>query len=1609
MSQSDISPVLDVPGRTPSEPASPDHTGNLSIEGGHRPGDSSPESPILDVFALDGTCMGEFLIFPIESQSYIEMHTTPDFPKYEASIPSDLAQLQVMSQHFKGLTPYKLERSKSALFAEWYYHFIIKLSKIDGELADYCHYAPDKFRENYSGTEAEITRAVARVKTAFSAAFKANLGSLFDEEYRTLFSRELVETTFARSLADEADQNDLVLRKVQLIQIAKKGKLAPLLDFLKALRVSEEGMWIQISEVCLADVPTEEVRFFIKGKLNSFQDASGSFQNRVRRFEELLRMKKYFPPSELLKANNSSSATTSQKRKFSETSPSATDTASQGLNSKQRKSQLWREKKQLARQERQTGGGNGNQVYKKDGSGKYPAPARKNPNIDLITTGPKGNVTHPDIPKQSPAYLVPRSFLWDTGSQLHLVDDASVLVNPKQVTFPFQAGNTLHFATSVGEIYCRAADDTVLHLTSVYHAPTFKRNIVSPSHLTGFHAYESEGELIRVETGQSLGPSIDSRPHLLVTLLPAEFQVLGQREVASVSHMFNGLVNVFYEDNLLNAQNKRRAESYKWHYRFGHPNAEHFRELAKQRGLTDIDHVPLSECTGCQLGKFTHTYSKQATPLVPVTKPFEVLHVDICGPFTQPISYDNAQYFLTVVDAYSSLVYALPLADKALATRVLIDHIRRCKTDLNAENWPRFVYLDNGSEFQNKRFTKFCTKKGIQLQFTNTYLSYQNGKAERMHRTIQEKARALLASANMPLIFWSEAVRHAVYLLNMTPRRSLNWQTPLAMWYGSEKISKYPKLSTFGCLASVSYPKALKSSKFGPTTVHCAYLGRSQQRNGHKFFVYDPPHVFESNQATFHDLKFYFELFKVDPLLHSHIRTNKSPLHILPGIRYPPESRGRTKEESLEDHARLQALFQMKDDAIASFRLRQPHSSSSIDATSHSSTAKAHPASEQVAGSASVDGNVHEVSEDYTRPAPGSSDHDLVDVHSRPDFLRMMFPDLGVPYQDDALSSDLDDDYYSDEEPRLVSRGRKDTSVRTPLTTVQCIEELEDGSRVLLTRRFKALCSTGESRLIPCLDSVEILQHDVNEFMAQLADLRLDVPGSYTAAMNVDEDGKWKAACESEWNSLMENKTFHAVDCPPGVTPIGCRWVFTVKDSGLHKARLVAKGYTQVENIDFEDTFAPVIKHASVRVLFALAAQHNMKINQLDVSTAFLNADIDRDLYMKQPPGYYLTPDGVKNSLKTKSEFVLKLDKSIYGLKQAPQMWNKTISKELVSMGFTKSINEPCLYFKREGSTLVLLALYVDDLLVASQSQAEIDKVKQSLSERFKMKDLGTVGKFLGINVEVHDTYTKIHLGDYIESLLWDFDMEKCHMKYTPALKDDLGIDECVQEELCDQSEYRSIVGKLLYAANTVRFDISFIVLRLSKFLSQPRNKHLAAARRVLQYLKGTKSHGIIYKHNIITGIVSYSDANFAPLDDPKSRSTTGQMITLGGSPVCWLSKLQTLTALSTTNAEMVALCDTAADSVWLKNLVTELGLPTSCHLYCDNMAAIETTSKDKVQKGTRHVRYKAHFVKQLVDMGVVTLSYVATKDNIADVFTKALDRVTFQKLRLLGMLEDQA
>nr|AAT58810.1 putative polyprotein [Oryza sativa Japonica Group] len=458
-----------------------------------------------------------------------------------------------------------------------------------------------------------------------------------------------------------------------------------------------------------------------------------------------------------------------------------------------------------------------------------------------------------------------------------------------------------------------------------------------------------------------------------------------------------------------------------------------------------------------------------------------------------------------------------------------------------------------------------------------------------------------------------------------------------------------------------------------------------------------------------------------------------------------------------------------------------------------------------------------------------------------------------------------------------------------------------------------------------------------DDFTVYLVD---DTPKSISEAYASPDADYWKEAVRSEMDSIIANGTWEVTERPYGCKPVGCKWVFKKKlrpDGTIekYKARLVAKGYTQKEGEDFFDTYSPVARLTTIRVLLSLAASHGLLVHQMDVKTAFLNGELDEEIYMDQPDGFVVEGQEGK---------VCKLLKSLYGLKQAPKQWHEKFDKTLTSAGFAVNEADKCVYYRHGGGEGVILCLYVDDILIFGTNLEVINEVKSFLSQNFDMKDLGVADVILNIKLIRGENGITLLQSHYVEKILNRFGY--IDSKPSPTPYDHSLLLRKNKRIARNQLEYSQIIGSLMYLASATRPDISFAVSKLSRFTSNPGDDHWRALERVMRYLKGTVELGLHYTGYPVV-LEGYSDSNWIS-DVDEIKATSGYVFTLGGGAVSWRSCKQTILTRSTMEAELTALDTATVEAEWLRDLLMDLPVvekPVPAILMnCDNQTTCEKT-----------------------------------------------------------------
>ncbi|GJX76081.1 retrovirus-related pol polyprotein from transposon TNT 1-94, partial [Tanacetum coccineum] len=464
--------------------------------------------------------------------------------------------------------------------------------------------------------------------------------------------------------------------------------------------------------------------------------------------------------------------------------------------------------------------------------------------------------------------------------------------------------------------------------------------------------------------------------------------------------------------------------------------------------------------------------------------------------------------------------------------------------------------------------------------------------------------------------------------------------------------------------------------------------------------------------------------------------------------------------------------------------------------------------------------------------------------------------------------------------------------------------------------------------------------------------------------MAVNEDSSFEAM-QDEIHEFDRLKVWELVPCPDYVMVISLKWIYKVKldeygDVLKNKARLVAKGYPT----------------------------KNMIIYQMDVKTAFLNGDLQEEVFVSQPEGFE-DPDNPTH--------VYRLKKALYGLKQAPRAWYDTLSKFLLANNFFKGAVDPTLFTRKSGKHILLVQIYVDDIIFASTDHNACHIFSKEMSSKFQMSMMGQMSFFLGLQVSQSPRGIFINQAKYALETLKKYGMDLSDPVDTPMV-DRLKLDEDLMGIPVDQTRFRGMVGSLMYLTAS-RPDLVFAVCMCARYQAKPTKKHLEAIKRIFRYLKGTINMGLWYPKDNAMSLTAYADADHAGCQDSR-RSTSGSAQFLGDRLVSWSSKKQRSTAISTTEAEYIAMSGCCAQILWMRSQLKDYGfLFNKIPLYCDNKSAIALSCNNVQHSRSKHIDIRHHFIREQVENGVVELYFVETNYQLADILTKALPRERFEFL----------
>lgn len=510
-------------------------------------------------------------------------------------------------------------------------------------------------------------------------------------------------------------------------------------------------------------------------------------------------------------------------------------------------------------------------------------------------------------------------------------------------------------------------------------------------------------------------------------------------------------------------------------------------------------------------------------------------------------------------------------------------------------------------------------------------------------------------------------------------------------------------------------------------------------------------------------------------------------------------------------------------------------------------------------------------------------------------------------------------------------------------------------------------------------------------------------PKTYEEAVSCHNKNEWTEAIKNEMDSLIENGTWELTELPQGRKAIGCKWTFKVKTGAngeiiRYKSRLVAQGFSQKYGEDYDEVFAPVVKHTTIRTLLVIAGKEKMKVRHYDIKTAFLNGELKEDIYMKQPKGFIE---------KGKEHLACHLKRTLYGLKQSARAWNEKMNGILLDYGFKRGEADNCLYTKFVNDVVIYLLIFIDDIIMACKHEHLMDQVETKIGESVEIKSMGNLHFYLGVAIERDkEGIFYISQKQYIMNILKKYRLEDAKPSKIP-LDPGYGKRSEIHDPMKNPDIYRSAVGSLLYLTVNTRPDIAVSASILGRKKSNPTESDWVEVKRVIRYLKGT----IDYKlklggdEEVEQDIVGYADADWGG-DNKDRKSTSGQCFQIQGGTVSWSSRKQDCVSLSSKEAEYVSLSEACQELIWLQNLLKDFHIGNEKNvMYEDNQGCIKSLSCEKFSAKSKHIEIKYHFAKDLKKKNRVNFQYCPTESMTADMLTKPLESVKLRKLiQLIGL-----
>lgn len=1157
-------------------------------------------------------------------------------------------------------------------------------------------------------------------------------------------------------------------------------------------------------------------------------------------------------------------------------------------------------------------------------------------------------------------------WICDTGCTTPMTDQLSLFECTKPCRRGIKVGGGVLYSTHKGTAKAEIGSRHIL-LTDCLLVPQLGANLLSARKL----ASNGKDSLLGLFNGTKMWFMKDSVHYFEATLKNGLYVLSKIHNTAhegafSASHKkvrFALAANGNNNESCNERKEQRIIDRYTYyHRRFAHAGPKH---IATLHNVTDIDRVLIpSKLPKCEVCAKTKMRKISSTKLAEhKQEKLALISLDVAGPF--PASYRGFRYFAEIIDNFTRKSWVLLLKNRSDLLGKL-------------NHWAKSVELESGCKIKATRTDNapeiletlegWKASDGVRVETTEPYVSRQNGPAERAIQYTENNSRSMLEDAKLPVEFWCEAAEAQSYIKNRMKRgpikdadeggaagegRAVIQQSPEQAWTGSKPHCN--NIYVWGCKAIMHVARDSlpgRQDKLMPTGGEGIFVGydaattrhhRIYRPDLHRTVISSSVRFFEDTPGSqIADYKLWIELSD-GTLVESPGTPNELPER---------RRRGRPLKA-----APVGAVIPAQETHVPQTETIKQ----SAPGEEAETTKQCAPGEE--AETKNKQGAPGEEANSFEKPIFGSS------------LLPSNDQSIEIP---DSRTTTLP----------------AETTIVTPIRSMQTrgMKRKTEDEEEEANKRHRAMMAI--------LDWFE--EHEGDEAALAAVKLGIVIPDTYEQAISGKYANQWKEAIEKEIEALRANHTWREEFPPNKANLISTKWVFSLKtnsDGTLErfKARLVARGFSQQYGIDFNETFAPTVRMATLRTFLAIVALEDLHCHHFDIKNAFTESHLQESLYISAPKG-----------VPVKRGMALRLLRSLYGLKQSARDWNLLMDTELKNWGFVQSKADPCLYV-HPVQELVLL-VYVDDIAIAGRKIEGISWFEKTLKRRFDAKSLGEIRKILGVRIirKRDARVLTIDQEEYVNTTLTKFGYEKAkHKDISTPVDSYVNLRPALPEDTrTDPTKYREIIGSLMYAMIYTRPDIAFVLGKLSQYMQDPAEHHRAGLNRVMRYLRSTVQHRICFRPAQESRLQVYSDADYAA-DKTDRKSISGSLGLLGGGPIFYASKKQKAVSTATTEAEYVSMAVTAKQGQWIAQILRDMGYPEyvapngmTVATYGDNQGAIALAKNPHLTERSKHIDVAYHYVRDLQKKGRTDIQYIPTDKMAADGLTKPLAKAGLKKFK---------